>query len=65
MRAIRSRRLTMTWRRSVDETNRLEDEHQRKHPMVYGWLSHRFHRPWPRGVPMLRYEWRKFTGLMS
>lgn len=45
------------------ETKRLEDEHQRRHPMVYGWLSTRF--PSRRNVPMLRYEWRKFTGLMS
>lgn len=62
MKEARSRKFTPAWRRSIEETKRLEDEHQRKHPLIYGWLSHRFPRPWPRGVPMLRYEWRKMTG---
>lgn len=55
---MRNRRFTRVWREAIRETQQLEDEHKRKHPMVYGWSSNRFYSPRYRHVPMLAYEWR-------
>lgn len=58
---MRSRRFTPVWCRELVEVKRLEDEHQRRHGMVKGWMSPRFPGRPDRYIPMLAYEWRAFV----
>lgn len=56
---MRNLKFTPAWVESIRDTKRLEAEHKRKHPMVYGWMSPRFEGKPERHVPMLAYEWRR------